>query len=266
MFYVVSKIAWLLLAPSNVVCLLLVLGAVLLFTRFYRWGRGFVAVGALLLLTFGFTPLGHLLILPLEERFPPPASDAPAPDGIIVLGGSFDTGVTAARGQVALNEAGERLTAFAALASRYPESRLVFSGGSTAMLLEHANEAETARLLLESMGLGEGRLLLEDRSRNTAQNAQYSAELVQASTGERWLLVTSAWHMPRAVGAFRTAGLEVAAYPVDYRTRGWGDLARPFEAVSEGLKRMDIATREWIGLVAYRLTGKTPSLLPAVAK
>lgn len=263
MFYLVSKIAWLFLAPSNVVCALLAVGAVLLFTRLWRWGRGITALGVLMLVVLGLSPFGYVMILPLEERFAPPAEDAPPPDGIIVLGGSFDTAVTQARDQVALNEAGERLTAFAGLAQEYPDARLVFSGGSASMLLAHANEAETARLLLNSLGVPEGRLQLEDRSRNTWQNAEFTTELVKPEAGERWWLVTSAWHMPRAVGAFRAAGFPVEAYPVDYRTRGWEDVSRPFEAVSQGLRRVDIATREWVGLVAYRLTGRTSSLIPA---
>lgn len=262
MFYFVSKIAWLLLAPSNVACLLLAIGVILTFTPFFAWGRGLAALATVLLLVMGLSPLGQILILPLEERFPPYAEGEPAPDGIVVLGGSFETSTTRAREQIAMNEAGERLTAFAGLAAEFPDARLVFSGGSAEMLIAHANEAETARLLLESLGVEKGRLALEDRSRNTWQNAAFTRELVEPMPGERWLLVTSAWHMPRAVGAFRAAGFDVVPFPVDYRTRGWSDAGRPFETISDGLRRVDLATREWIGLLAYRLTGRINSLFP----
>ena len=79
---------------------------------------------------------------------------------------------------------------------------------------------------------------------------------------ERWLLVTSAWHMPRAVGVFRQAGFPVTAYPVDFRTGGRANVLRPFATLSEGLRRLDVAAKEWAGLVGYRLTGRTGELFP----
>ena len=81
-------------------------------------------------------------------------------------------------------------------------------------------------------------------------------------SGERWLLVTSGYHMPRSIGAFRKAGFDVEAYPVDYRTGGPGDLLVPFGDVSGGLSRTDTAAREWIGLLMYRLSGQSSALFP----
>ena len=116
--------------------------------------------------------------------------------------------------------------------------------------------------LFESLGVPPGRITLENRSRNTAENAAYSKALAAPKPGERWLLVTSAAHMPRAIGAFREAGFPVEAYPVDYQTNGWQDLRAVFGSLSGGLRQMDTALHEWIGLVAYRLTGKSSALLP----
>ena len=107
------------------------------------------------------------------------------------------------------------------------------------------------------------RLMFEDRSRNTSENALFSKEMAQPKPGERWLLVTSAYHMPRAIGIFRKAGFPVEAYPVDWRTRGPSDLWRPFDRLSEGLRRCDVVVREWAGLLAYWLTGRTSELFPA---
>ncbi|MGA8158976.1 MAG: YdcF family protein, partial [Rhodoplanes sp.] len=108
-----------------------------------------------------------------------------------------------------------------------------------------------------------GRLIPEDRSRNTVENAVFSKELAAPKEGERWLLATSAYHMPRAIGAFRRAGFEVEAYPVDWRTRGPADAGRPFQSVADGLKRTDTAVREWVGLFVYWLTGRSSELFPA---
>lgn len=263
MFFYLSKVGWFFLQPSNLLIAVAVVGGLLLAGRFRRLGGWLLGIALAGLVVCGFSPLGHLLILPLDERFPQwTQGDGPPPDGIIVLGGSFDTAVSAGRGVVALNEAGERLTAFAELARRYPDAKLVFTGGSGSIVFDRSTEADTASSLFAGLGLDETRFILEDQSRNTWQNAVFTKELVEPKPGERWLLVTSAWHMPRAIGCFREIGFDVEAYPADFRTRGWNDLWRPFDTASEGLRRVDTAMREWVGLVAYRLTGRIPSLLP----
>jgi uncharacterized SAM-binding protein YcdF (DUF218 family) len=159
---------------------------------------------------------------------------------------------------VALDEAAERITATAELARRYPDARIIFSGGSGSLLERDGPEAPFAVRELLALGVAHDRITAEEQSRNTIENAAYSRLLANPKPGERWLLVTSAYHMPRAMAAFRA----VEAYPVDWRTRGWVDLQRGFPTLSEGLRRTDAATREWVGLIVYRLTGLSAQLLP----
>jgi len=166
------------------------------------------------------------------------------------------------RDEVALNEAAERMTAMAELARRYPQARIVFSGGSGRLILDGVSEASLAARLFESFGIAKERITLEDKSRDTLENARFTRELVQPKPGERWLLVTSAHHMPRSIALFRAEGFPVEAYPVDYRTRGAIDLLRFFSTVGDGLRRTDTAAREWVGLLVYWLTGRTAELFP----
>ena len=181
-----------------------------------------------------------------------------------MLGGALDTVVSPARGEVALNEAAERMTAVAELARRYPQARIVFSGGSGRLIYGGATEAELAARLFESFGIARSSASFwKSKSRDTDENARFTKELLHPKPGERWLLVTSAHHMPRSIGAFRAAGFPVEAYPVDYRTRGAVDLLRPFATLGDGLRRTDTAVREWVGLVVYRMTGRTAELFPA---
>ena len=156
----------------------------------------------------------------------------------------------------------DRIIAAAALARRYPKARIVFSGGSANLISDDAREADFAGAVFESLGIAKSRLIMERRSRNTQENAEFSKALVAPKDGERWLLVTSAFHMPRSVGLFRKAGFAVEPYPVDWRVGGRGDLLAFSNVAIEGLARTDIAVREWIGLVAYRATGKIDALLP----
>lgn len=260
LFFYVSKLVWFVVQPSSLIALLLAGGLVLAIWR-RRWGLRLVALGALGYLVAGFSPLGHWLMMPLEDRFPRPDLSEPV-DGIIVLGGSVDTLVSKGRGVTALNEAAERLTAGAALAKRFPDARLVFSGGSGEILYDGMTEAAGAKRLFARLGIAPERLTLEDRSRNTAENAAFTRDLVQPQPGARWLLVTSAFHMPRAVGCFRAVGFEVTPWAVDYRTSGGDDIWRFFPRASEGLRRVDLAAKEWAGLLAYYLSGRTTALLP----
>jgi len=263
MFFLAAKILGFFALPSNILIALGLIGAALMATRFARAGRRLAVTALLLLAIAGLSPFGNALILPLEERFPPWDASRGVPTGIISLGGAIDTVVSPARGEVALNEAAERLTTMAELVRRYPEAHVVFSGGSGRLIYDGATEAEFAVRLFESFGIAKSRIILESKSRDTDENARFTRGLIQPKPGERWLLVTSAHHMPRAIGVFRAAGFPVEAFPVDYRTRGAIDLLRPFSNVGDGLRRTDTAVREWVGLVIYWLTGRTNELFPA---
>jgi uncharacterized SAM-binding protein YcdF (DUF218 family) len=262
MFFVFSKILTFFVTPSNLLIMIGLIGAGLLLTRFARLGRRLMIASLLLLAIAGLSPLGNALIVPLEQRFPPWDASRGIPDGIVVLGGAISPDVSAARGVPALNEAAERMTVVAELARRYPAARIVFTGGS-ANLWGGASEADVVLPLFESFGIARERVMLESRSRNTAENARFTKELTRPRPGERWLLVTSAHHMPRSIGVFRREGFPVEAYPVDWRTRGPEDSVMPFLVLSAGLARTETALHEWVGLVAYWLTGQSSELFPS---
>jgi len=261
MFFVLSKILGFFGAPSNLIIALGILGLLLVWTPSARIGRRLVIASLLLLALIGFAPVGNALIIPLEQRFPSWDATRGAPAGIVVLGGAVTPDVAMARDGVALNEAAERMTAAVELVRRYPDARIIFSGGEGS-LLYGGNESEVALKLFERLGVAPGRVVTEDRSRNTWENAVFSRRIAMPKPGERWLLVTSAYHMPRAVGVFHKAGFVVEAYPVDWRTRGPRDLLRPFATIGDGLRRTDTAVREWSGLLIYWLSGKSSELFP----
>jgi uncharacterized SAM-binding protein YcdF (DUF218 family) len=148
----------------------------------------------------------------------------------------------------------------AKLAKAYPNARIVYSGGDASLMGNEAPETDFVYPLLDGLGVARSRVTLESRSRNTTENAIFTKELMKPKPGERWLLVTSAQHMPRAMGCFRQVGFPVEAYPVGWRTStGIG----PGSVLSSGLQLTDSAVREWIGLLAYWLTEKIPEFFPA---
>ncbi|HSV30172.1 MAG TPA: YdcF family protein, partial [Candidatus Omnitrophota bacterium] len=184
--FVLSKIVAALLDPFTLVSLLLALATILLFTRRWQLGRGILAAVVTFCAVAAALPLGDWLIAPLEDRFPPPNAMPAHVDGIIVLGGAIDPGLSAARGQAQLGAAAERVTALVPLAARYPDARLVYTGGSGSVLDQDRKEAPVARQFLSSLGLDPDRVAFEDRSRNTRENALYSREIVQPSPDAVW--------------------------------------------------------------------------------
>jgi uncharacterized SAM-binding protein YcdF (DUF218 family) len=269
MFFILSKTSGDLIYPSHFVTVLAALGAILLCSRFARAGRFLLKTSLVLVLLLGLLPVGRTLVLVLEQRFPRWNGSGEPPAGIILLGGAVEPGRSAARGMVSLNGNAERVTEIAALARRFPQARIVFTGGSAALLGHGPPESAFMLQLFDSFGIARSRVTLEDRSRNTHENAVFTKALIDPKPGERWLLVTSAIHMPRAVGSFREAGFPVEAYPVDWNSNGWSDLWSLPPWPLSGLGVADDAAKEWIGLIAYRFAGYTPELLPgpaAVAK
>ena len=241
MTYYVSKVLWLIAAPTNALILISAIAAfwaVLRRSNCATWSAAVVACG---LVIGTFTPIGLALTVPLEYRFPfsPPDSQAP-PHGIILLGGGGSSGIEAV----------------STLSKDYPKARVIFSGFSAT--------APTDEFLLRYfafLGGDPARIYMESRPRTTSEDALYAAAVLKPKPNERWLLVTSALHMPRAVGCFRTAGFQVEPYPVGASTV-WTHPFTTFVPGSEALKQLDTAAKEWIGLAAYRLMGNTDALFP----
>lgn len=266
MFFYAAKILWFLAQPSSVIVLTILLGAILVGSRLQRAGRRLLAIGLLALIVCGLSPISSLIIRPLENRFPrPDLASGPPVTGVIILGGGEDARAVPPREVAGLNEAAERYTEAAVLARQLPQARIVFSGGGETIVgPQGAPEAVTAERLLSALGVPRGRITLEDRSRDTYENAVFTKRLLNPKPGERWLLITSAWHMPRAIGCFRKAGFAVEAWPVDYRTSGEFEWV-PERAIPDGLRRIDFIVREYVGLVAYYLSGRTSALFPGPA-
>ena len=256
-FFVASKLVGALLRPDTWIVLAL---AIIVLAVFYNRRRLTLWVGSItlaLLVALAIFPLGDLLLQPIERTYPAEPSLGQV-DGIIVLGGGEDARASAFWGQMQLNEGGERYTAALALARRFPQARVLFTGGSGALrdlAGNQASEAEMAERFFREQGIAQERLLLEGQSRNTAENARLSRELVAPAPDETWVLVTSAFHMPRALRSFEAAGWTgLVPWPVDYRTSAFADGIG--WNLTRNLQVLNTAIREQVGQIAYRLSGR----------
>jgi uncharacterized SAM-binding protein YcdF (DUF218 family) len=264
MYFEVSKTLGLFLVPTNLIACLALLGLVLMSLR-RPLGKPVALLALAALAIAALSPLGNMLLTPLEQRFPGMRYPDRRIDGIIVLGGSYDTVIHNYLSTIVLEEDTQAMAVIASLGHRYPDARIIFSGGNISAT-GSPDEAALARSLFVSFGIEAGRISTEDQSRTTEENARFTAALINPAPHSRWLLVTSAYQMPRAVGAFRTAGLDVIAFPVGWRTNGWRNFWWSAPSATENLRRVDVAAHEWVGLATYRLLGYSADWFPGELK
>ena len=261
MTFIFGKLVWALAQPGNLLLLCLLAGVFLLL-RGRRRGELLVVLSAIGFLLLAVAPIGPAMMLVLEQRFPRPPKLPERIDGILVLGGAVDPGMSLSYGETVFNSSIARVLGGIALARRHPEAKLALVGGEGELFpVGFAESRATAGFMLEE-GIPPTRIIVEERSRSTHENAVLAKELIRPGPGQSWVLVTSAFHMPRAVAAFRAVDWPVIPYPVDYRVDPGTWLRANFNLL-DGLGTSTIAGKEWAGLVGYRLRGWTEELFPA---
>lgn len=261
LFFIASKIGWAFLSPGNLLVFALFLGGVFLFFNNFRAAKKILIPTTLIAFILMAYPVSDYLMKPLESRFSVPSEMPEKVDGIIVLGGGEDLKRSLSWHVAELGLGADRYIGAASLASRYPNAPVIFTGGSGSITLQNTGrEGFLARKILTTIGIDSNRLIIESQSRNTYENFKYTKPLLPKAKGS-YLLVTSAFHMPRAVGIARMQGVNVIPYPVDYRTDSDELRSVDFD-LFDHLKALEPAWREWIGLTVYYLTGKTDHWFP----
>jgi uncharacterized SAM-binding protein YcdF (DUF218 family) len=262
MFFALSKVLGFFLVPSNIMAGLGLGGIALLAIGYVGIGRWMLAASILLVAGIGVLTIGNRIALPLETRFPRWDARRGPPVGIIVLGGGvIRAQASTDRAEIVLGGTAERIIAGAELARRYPHARVIFTGGNPNLIIGGPIEADFVVRFFDKFGIPQDRIIVERKSRHTAEHATFVKQLVMPNACERWLLVTSAMHMPRAIGVFQKAGFAVDAYPVDYQT---ANTEHPWTLYSAlmNIRKTDQAVHEWIGLLAYWATRRTSVPFP----
>jgi len=261
-FFIASKVIWALISPDSLIAILAIGAWISLMLGWQKLSRRLLSLCALLVVLIAFLPLGEWIISPLENRFAANTALPQEVHGIVVLSGAIKPYESDHWNQVELDNGAERLTSFVYLANLYPNAQLVFTGGNGELAEQEYKAADFAGYLFDQLGLTQRAIIFERESRNTFENAVNSKELVAPNPDEQWILVTSAYHMPRSVGIFCQQDWNVIPYAVDHYSKR-GDLYRVDFSFSNNLGILRIAVREWVGLIAYRITGRTNQFLPS---
>lgn len=260
--FIVSKLFWLLAQPLSLIFFLLLFGLVLGRIGLRHLRSLLTGLAAFLLFVTLFTSTGTVALQQLENRFHRPADTMPAPACMIVLGGAFENEVMASRGGTEFNQAADRFIEAARLARRYPAARILISGGDGSFSGVYSGDAQVAGRFFADFDIGPERLLLDETSRTTYENAGNAKALLDRQGLSNCLLITSAFHMPRSVGLFRKLGVAVTPWPADYRTSGQAVIRLDFSQPSLNAQLTTTALKEWTGLLAYYLAGRTHTLFP----
>ncbi len=261
LFFLASKLAWLLISPDHLTALLIIIGTICLFCKAYKKATTLFVILTFLICGITFLPLGEWLSYPLEKRYPIIDKLPDSVDGVIVLGGAGNMKTSVQWKSPQVNQSAERFLTFIRLVKHYPEARHLFTSGSGNIMEQDFKGTDVGKALFKNQGLDINKILFESQSRNTHENGIYSFDLVQPKPDETWLLITSAFHMPRSVGVFEKMGWQVIPFPVDFNTNP-DHLVRLTFNFGGNLQDLDMALHEWTGLIVYYLTGKTSHLFP----
>jgi uncharacterized SAM-binding protein YcdF (DUF218 family) len=255
MFFALSKSFSFLEQPLNWAFTLIMLATLLAYSRHVTLARRLYMASAMIILVTGIVVLPELLLQRLEDLHPREAIDVSSCEGVIVLGGAFDTGLRPLeRNQILLSGSSERVTTAVALARDHPQLKILHTGYSGKLDDRGWSEADMASRFFAEQGLAPGRVLYENRSRDTYENAMFSRQVEGVDAMKRWLMITSARHMPRAMAVFRKAGWNVVAWPVDYVTGVSIDYLG--FSILGGAGRWQMVLHELLGLALYRAAGR----------
>ncbi len=260
-FFYLSKYIWTVLSPDSLFIILLTLCLLLFLLR--QMKKATLLLGLLVFCTLflSFFSVGDWMLYPLESRFQHNPDLPEHVDGIIVLGGSVIPDLSVEWQQLETNQFHERLSSFIQLAQLYPDARLVFSGGNASTDEDKPTEAQIAETYFLKSGISPERLLIENKARNTAENVSYSRQLASPQSNETWLMITTAYHMPRSMGVFCQQNWTVIPYPVDHQTLP-SKIYQPGFSLIEHANHLVLASHEWLGLLYYYISGKTLQLFP----
>ena len=256
MTFFLSKFLWLLINPFNIFIYILLLVIFLLILKKNKTALVLLIFNVLFILMISVFPLGNFLLFQLEKKFHNVDPVTVKIDGILILGGASNPYLSSIHKQLIFNNSSERLIESIKLIKKYKDAKVVFSGGLGDINYPNLDHAKVAKDLFDSMEINTTEIIFENKSKNTYENIIFSKKIANIKKNEKWLLVTSAFHMNRAMLIANKHGLNLIPYPVDFRLSKNFNF-KPTLRLIGNLKSLDMSLREWTGLFAYYLMGRS---------
>ena len=254
--YLFSKIIWVILNPLNLLLIFLIIGFVFKIINMKIISKAFYTLSLIFFVIVGIFPTGNIILSKLEKSYPALTTLPSHVDGILILGGPSGPGLTREHGQVSFNEAGERLTESVKLIKNYQSSKIVFSGG-----FGELPHTYVAKKFFSEMGIDISYIIFESKSRNTFENILFSKKIINPKEFENWLLVTSSFHMSRAINVAEKLNWKFIPYPVDFRTSKKLISFKPGLSLLDNFNSFNLASHEVVGLISYYLLGRSSKIL-----
>jgi len=257
MFFYLSKIFWTFFNPINLLVILLLIGIFFQLIRKKIYKRIY-QINLILFFLIVFFPTGTFLLWKLENTYPKQEIINNDIDGVLILGAGIDEFMTHEYKQMILNDRIERITESAKIIKKFPNAKIIYSGGNGTFSKPELGSDEVANIFYKQLGVNTDRIIFENKSRNTYENFIFSKKFIDTDE-EKWLLITSAYHMKRAMSVAKKLNLNLIPYPVDFTLQKDFKWKFWYHKINflYNMNNFQLASHEYIGLIVYYLTKKS---------
>lgn len=253
MFFILSKISTFIIDPAFLLVLFTFLSWLVSKKRYRQKLKSFIII--LLFYLFSTATTSNALFS-LLENWEKPSPLADGYDSVIVLSGMTRSMINPTIKTVEFTDAVDRLLVGISRVKEGKAETIIISGGDGSLSQENPSEAVLLKSFAVKWGLEERRIIIDATSKNTYENALHSAEIIKRQGFKKNLLITSAFHMVRARGCFRAAGVSVDVLPVDYRVADVAGDFRDFIPSAPALEQSGLFIHELVGILVYGITNK----------
>ena len=259
MTFYLSKLLWYLFNPFNSILFLFFLSVILNFFKFQKFSKIILYFTFLLFFITGALPTGSYLLYLLEKNYHNKVNLPENVDGILILSGATNPFLTKEYDQISLNDSVERLTESIQLIKKYPKAKVFFAGGSGLAKYPDLSHSEVAKKFYESLDVNTKNIFFDKKSRNTYENIVFAKMKFNPNINEKWILVTSAFHLKRAISVGEKLGWEFVPYATDYKLPKKFRWKLSFNFFNN-LGSLQHSSHEWVGIIAYYFMGRSSKI------
>ena len=259
MTFFLSKILWIFFNPINIILFIFFLGFLLRRMKFFKASNTIFVLSFFLFFISGITSTGSYLTFLLEKKYHNKLDFPQNIDGIIILGGATNPYLSKEYNQIIVNGSAERLIESSFLIKKYPNAKIYFAGGSGSLDFSKLSHSTVAKKFYENYNIDTEKFIFDYKSRNTYENILYAKEKFNPKKNENWIVITSAFHLNRAISIGEKLDWKLLPYGTDYRVPKKFKWKISLDFI-DNLSNFKFASHEWTGLIAYYMMGRSSKI------